>query len=316
MLMAARKLQGIGLVLIVLLLAMTLYPVSLRVASKRSELARVERDIRDARDNIRYLETELGARASLRQLERWNAESFAYSAPTAAQYLEGERQLANLGSFAGADRERLAVVAPVQAATAMVVSVDGNAVASDSETATSAILASQIKAAAASADVQSAAKPQMRVVVAAKPAARDRYAERARMIDTLLEKESPVSKTAAAVTKRAQAAAVKKPVAPAKKVTPPATRLASAVASVPAGSKSAVKTAPAKASASKASPAKASPTRATPTRTAAAKKPEAKKPEPKKTAVAARSPAPAKAEPKKAPRRVASADRPKGAKQP
>lgn len=309
MLMAARKLQGIGLVLIVLFLAMTLYPVSLRVASKRSELARVERDIRSTRDNIRYLETELGARASLRQLERWNAESFAYSAPTAAQYLEGERQLANLGSFAGVEGERLAVVAPVQAATAMVVSVDGNPVASDSETAASAILASQIKAAAATVDVQSAAKPQTRVVVAAKPTARDRYAERARMIDTLLEKESPVSKTAAAVTKRAEASVAKKPAAAPKKAAPaprPATQLASAVAAVPAGKKPAIQ----------AAPAKATPARTTPARTVQAKKPEAKKAEPKKTAVAARSPAP-KAEAKKAPpRRVASADRPKGAKQP
>ena len=319
MLMAARKLQGIGLVLIVLFLAMTLYPVSLRVASKRSELARVERDIRSTRDNIRYLETELGARASLRQLERWNAESFAYSAPTAAQYLEGERQLANLGSFAGVEGERLAVVAPVQAATAMVVSVDGNPVASDSETAASAILASQIKAAAATVDVQSAAKPQTRVVVAAKPTARDRYAERARMIDTLLEKESPVSKTAAAVTKRAEAPVAKKPASAPKKAAPatrPATQLASAVAAVPAGKKPATQ----------AAPAKATPARTAPTRTAQAKKPDAKKAEPKraeakkaelkKTAVAARSPAP-KAEAKKAaPRRVASADRPKGAKQP
>ena len=314
MLMAARKLQGIGLVLIVLFLAMTLYPVSLRVASKRSELARVERDIRSTRDNIRYLETELGARASLRQLERWNAESFAYSAPTAAQYLEGERQLANLGSFAGVEGERLAVVAPVQAATAMVVSVDGNPVASDSETAASAILASQIKAAAATVDVQSAAKPQTRVVVAAKPTARDRYAERARMIDTLLEKESPVSKTAAAVTKRAEAPVAKKPASAPKKTEPatrPATQLASAVAAVPAGKKPATQAAPAKAA-----PARTAPARTAPARTAQAKKPEAKKAEPKKTAVAARSPAP-KAEAKKAaPRRVASADRPKGAKQP
>ena len=37
MLMAARKLQGIGLVLLVLLFAMMLYPVSLKVAATRSE---------------------------------------------------------------------------------------------------------------------------------------------------------------------------------------------------------------------------------------------------------------------------------------
>ncbi len=282
MLMAARKLQGIGLVLLVLILAMTLYPVSLRVASKRSELARVERDIRNTRDNIRYLETELGARASLRQLERWNAENFAYSAPTAEQYLDGERQLANLGSFDGA-RERLAVVAPVQVASAMVVetgSADATAVAasgaaqiaSDSETAKAAVLATQLRAAAAANAVKSAAKSDMKVAVSAKPTARDRYAERARMIDTLLEKESPVGKTAAAVKARSEAGAKKTPV-----------KSAAADTKTPA---------------KKATPK-------TETRVAA------NSAEPKKAA--ARSATPEKA--KTAPKKIASAERPKGTKQ-
>ena len=96
MLMAARKLQGIGLVLLVLIFAMMLYPVSLKVAATRSELTRIERDIVQARDNIRYLESELAVRASMRQLEQWNADAFGYSAPDAAQYLESERQLASL----------------------------------------------------------------------------------------------------------------------------------------------------------------------------------------------------------------------------
>lgn len=96
MLMAARKLQGIGLVLLVLLFAMMLYPVSLKVAATRSELTRIERDIDRARDNIRYLESELAVRASMRQLEQWNAEAFGYSAPDAGQYLANERQLASL----------------------------------------------------------------------------------------------------------------------------------------------------------------------------------------------------------------------------
>lgn len=96
MLMAARKLQGIGLVLLVLIFAMFLYPVSLKVAAKRSELTRIERQIVASRDNIRYLEAELAVRASLRQLEKWNAESFGYGAPTAEQYLSNERQLASL----------------------------------------------------------------------------------------------------------------------------------------------------------------------------------------------------------------------------
>ena len=96
MLMAARKLQGIGLVLLVLIFAMMLYPVSLKVAATRSELTRIERDIVRARDNIRYLESELAVRASMRQLEQWNADTFGYSAPDASQYLENERQLASL----------------------------------------------------------------------------------------------------------------------------------------------------------------------------------------------------------------------------
>lgn len=96
MLMAARKLQGIGLVLLVLVFAMALYPVSLKVAATRSELTRIERQIDRTQANIRYLESELAVRASMRQLEQWNAESFGYSAPSATQYLESERQLASL----------------------------------------------------------------------------------------------------------------------------------------------------------------------------------------------------------------------------
>lgn len=96
MLMAARKLQGIGLVLLVLIFAMMLYPVSLKVAATRSELARINKQIDRTRDNIRYLESELAVRASMRQLEQWNAESFGYSAPSAGQYLASERQLASL----------------------------------------------------------------------------------------------------------------------------------------------------------------------------------------------------------------------------
>ncbi|HET6537198.1 MAG TPA: hypothetical protein VFG34_03680 [Sphingopyxis sp.] len=96
MLMAARKLQNIGLVLLVLIFAMILYPVSLKVAAERSELARIENQINRARENIRYLEAELAVRASLAQLEKWNADSFGYAAPTADQYLTNERQLASL----------------------------------------------------------------------------------------------------------------------------------------------------------------------------------------------------------------------------
>jgi hypothetical protein len=116
MLMAARKLQGIGLVLLVLIIAMALYPLYLRVAATRSELAQIERDIVSTRDNVRYLESELVVRASMRQLERWNAESFGYSAPVARQYLRGERALASLDRLPRA-RDQMPV-APVLLALA------------------------------------------------------------------------------------------------------------------------------------------------------------------------------------------------------
>ncbi len=93
---AVRRLQSIFWLLLVTLGAIAVYLVSLRVASERTELARVERQILSAKREIRYLETEFGARASMRQLERWNSENFRFSTPTVAQYLDGERALASL----------------------------------------------------------------------------------------------------------------------------------------------------------------------------------------------------------------------------
>lgn len=93
---AVRRLQSIFWVLLVTMGAIAVYLVSLRVASERTELARVERQILAAKHDIRYLETEFGARASMRQLERWNSENFRFSTPTAVQYLNGEKALASL----------------------------------------------------------------------------------------------------------------------------------------------------------------------------------------------------------------------------
>ena len=93
---AVKRLQSIFWLLLVTLGAIAVYLVSLRVASERTELARVERQILSAKREIRYLETEFGARASMRQLERWNSENFRFSTPTATQYLDGERALASL----------------------------------------------------------------------------------------------------------------------------------------------------------------------------------------------------------------------------
>lgn len=96
--LAAKRLEGIGWLALVLLVAILLYPLSLSVATLRSDLSRTEAKIVSVKKDIRYLETEFSARANLRQLEDWNKLQYGYAAPKASQYLDGERALANLGS--------------------------------------------------------------------------------------------------------------------------------------------------------------------------------------------------------------------------
>lgn len=76
--------------------ALSCYMVSLRVATERNELARVERQIVAAKRDIRSLQTELGTRGRMTQLEQWNAEVLALSAPSSAQFLKDEFTLARL----------------------------------------------------------------------------------------------------------------------------------------------------------------------------------------------------------------------------
>jgi hypothetical protein len=71
------------------------YMVSLRVARERGEVQRIEQQIADAHRDIRDLKTELGTRGRMRQLERWNSDVLALSAPGAAQYLNGTVELAS-----------------------------------------------------------------------------------------------------------------------------------------------------------------------------------------------------------------------------
>jgi hypothetical protein len=76
--------------------ALGCYLVSLRVASERAALEDVETRIVLAQRDMRLLQTEIGTRGRLSQLERWNAGAFALSAPTADQFLKGGFELARL----------------------------------------------------------------------------------------------------------------------------------------------------------------------------------------------------------------------------
>ena len=76
--------------------ALGCYLVSLRVASERAALEDVETRIVVAQRDLRVLQTEIGTRGRLSQLERWNAGAFALSAPAADQFLRGSFELARL----------------------------------------------------------------------------------------------------------------------------------------------------------------------------------------------------------------------------
>lgn len=93
---AVKRLQSLLWVIVITVGAVSAYLVSLRVATERSKLQKVEQQIQLTKAEIRYLETEFGARASVRQLEMWNADDFRYPAPTVGQYVANERSLANL----------------------------------------------------------------------------------------------------------------------------------------------------------------------------------------------------------------------------
>lgn len=95
--LAVKRLEGIGWLALVFLVAILLYPLSLSVATLRSDLTRTDSKIVSIKKEIRYLETEFSARANLRQLEHWNKLEYGYVSPSASQYLDGERSLANLG---------------------------------------------------------------------------------------------------------------------------------------------------------------------------------------------------------------------------
>ena len=96
--------------------ALGFYLVSLRVASERSALEDVETEIAMAQRDIRLLQTEIGTRGRLAQLERWNVRFIRLSAPTADQFVDGGFQLATLVKPA----PKPAIEAPVILASAPV----------------------------------------------------------------------------------------------------------------------------------------------------------------------------------------------------
>ena len=94
--MSARSFRSVGWVAGIAATALGCYMVNLKVASERAALEDVETRIVLAERDIRLLQTEIGTRGRLAQLEKWNVKVLALSAPQANQFLEGSFQLATL----------------------------------------------------------------------------------------------------------------------------------------------------------------------------------------------------------------------------
>lgn len=71
--------------------------------SVRSKVVQAERRIVQLEQQNMLLETEYLTRSSQVQLARWNRVDFGYDAPSAAQFIHSERELADFGDARGSD---------------------------------------------------------------------------------------------------------------------------------------------------------------------------------------------------------------------
>src|ERR671921_2709128 len=94
--MSARSFRSVFMVASCAGAALGCYLVSLRVASERAALETVETRIVLTQRDLRLLQTEIGTRGRLAQLERWNVKVLALLAPSADQFLNGGFELAKM----------------------------------------------------------------------------------------------------------------------------------------------------------------------------------------------------------------------------
>jgi len=107
----ARSIGWAFVLLICLGLTMALM---VKVNAVKSQVRLAERQLVALKREKVFLETEFETRSNQQQLRALNDVEFGYSAPTAGQYLAGERQLAAYGKAAAPDAP-----APIRVASAM-----------------------------------------------------------------------------------------------------------------------------------------------------------------------------------------------------
>jgi len=138
MIVTANRLRSIGWVVLLALCGAVVLALSFRVNALRSQVHRAEQRIVALKQEKMYLETEFETRANQQQLAAWNEVDFGYKAPTADQFLEGERQLAQFGTprAKGAPEPIQVAKAPAEAEEssifpAMVSPITGKAIAAE-----------------------------------------------------------------------------------------------------------------------------------------------------------------------------------------
>ena len=149
--MIAHKFRPVVWVVGCAFAATALDTVSLGVASERTRMEDLDQQIAMTQRDIRQLQTEMGTRASLRQLERWNVEALALSAPKAGQFRATESALKSIDGgtlpadgftpppvmVAAASRPATAPAAPAEQKIAMASAPAASAPASTSKAVSS-----------------------------------------------------------------------------------------------------------------------------------------------------------------------------------
>jgi hypothetical protein len=164
---ATYRLKGIGWFVSCVVGALVFYLISLQVATERKKLEDLNHDIAQAHRDIRGLQTEFSTRANLAQLERWNGEVLALTAPTPAQFIGSEAELAALdfNGGMGADVQTAQLVIPSAAP------LDGRAPEPIVETAPIVMAANAPGAVAPAAVRTKEAKQPVHVAAKSEPAA-------------------------------------------------------------------------------------------------------------------------------------------------
>jgi hypothetical protein len=112
--MIARGFKPVVWVAAVGAAALGCYMLSLRVASERADLTSLQHRIVATQQQIRALQTEVGTRGRLAQLEQWNDQVLALAPPASGQFVQG----AQLARFETRDASPLDGEAVVQTASA------------------------------------------------------------------------------------------------------------------------------------------------------------------------------------------------------